>query len=152
MTNINKKLSKIVILLIIIQFIFAIMSTYQPVRADGGLGDIISGADDFLNAGQNTAVQGGMSSTTGDATTTIKTPTNAEIKAIIDNVYNILFPLGVMVTVIIGAVLGIKFMMASVEDKAKIKESLVPYIIGCFVIYGAFGIWKLAITIFSAIG
>lgn len=152
MTNINKKFLKIAILLIIIQFIFAIMSTYQPVRADGGLGGIISGADDFLNAGKNTAEQGGMSSTTGDATTTIKTPTNAEIKAIIDNVYNILFPLGVVVTVIIGAVLGIKFMMASVEDKAKIKESLVPYIIGCFVIYGAFGIWKLAITIFSAIG
>ena len=52
--------------------------------------------------------------------------------------------------VIIGMVIGIQFMTASVEEKAKIKESLVPYVVGCVVVFGAFGIWKLAVTVLSA--
>ena len=31
----------------------------------------------------------------------------------------------------------------NVEEKAKIKESMVPWIIGIFVSFGAFGIWKI---------
>ena len=68
---------------------------------------------------------------------------------IVNDLYNILFPLGVATTVIVGGALGIKFMWASADDKAKIKESLIPYGVGCVVIYGAFGIWRIAIEIFS---
>ena len=85
------------------------------------------------------------------STVTIGTPSDAEIKEIINDIYNILFPLAVVITVAIAGVLGIKFMMASAEDKAKLKESLVPYVAGCVVIYGAFGIWKLAIIVFSTL-
>ena len=35
----------------------------------------------------------------------------------------------------------------SVEEKANIKEVLVPYVVGCIVIFGAFAIWKLIVTI-----
>ena len=38
-------------------------------------------------------------------------------------------------------------MIGSVEEKAKIKDSMVPFIIGCLVAFGAFGIWELAIQI-----
>ena len=38
-------------------------------------------------------------------------------------------------------------MMASAEDKAKIKEAMIPYVIGCIVIYGAFFIWKVVIMV-----
>ena len=48
---------------------------------------------------------------------------------------------------IIGTVLGIKFMVASAEDKAEVKKALVPYIIGCAVIFGAFTIWNIAVNI-----
>ena len=54
---------------------------------------------------------------------------------------------GVALTAIIGVVLGIKFMIASVEDKAKVKEAFVPYIMGCIVIYGAFGIWRVFLVL-----
>ena len=40
-------------------------------------------------------------------------------------------------------------MAGSVEQKAKVKDSLVPYIVGCIVIFGAFGIWKLVIQILN---
>ena len=68
-----------------------------------------------------------------------------------NDLYSIVFPLGVAVTVIVGVVLGIKFMLASAEDKAKVKESMVPYVVGCIVIYGAFAIWKISIQLFSAL-
>ena len=52
-----------------------------------------------------------------------------------------------IVAVLIGAILGIKFMIGSVEEKAEIKAALVPFIIGCVVVFGAFGIWKIVVTI-----
>ena len=42
-------------------------------------------------------------------------------------------------------------MTGSVSQKAKIKETLIPYIAGCIVIFGAFGIWKLVVTIMSSV-
>lgn len=70
----------------------------------------------------------------------------SQLKANINDVYNIIFTIGVALSVVIGAVLGIKFMMGSVEEQAKVKETLLPYAIGCIVVFGAFGIWKLIIT------
>ena len=42
-------------------------------------------------------------------------------------------------------------MAGSVEQKAKVKDSLVPYIAGCIVIFGAFGIWKLVLTLLESV-
>ena len=39
----------------------------------------------------------------------------------------------------------------SVSEKANVKETLIPYIAGCIVIFGAFGIWKLVVTIMSKV-
>ena len=71
----------------------------------------------------------------------------ASFKINIDTIYTILLTVGIALTVIIGGILGIKFMMASAEDKAKIKEAMIPYVIGCIVIYGAFFIWKTVIIV-----
>ena len=38
-------------------------------------------------------------------------------------------------------------MVGSVDQKAKVKDSLIQYIVGCIVIFGAFGIWKIVLTI-----
>lgn len=48
---------------------------------------------------------------------------------------------------LVGTVLGIQFMVASAEDKAEVKKALVPYVIGCIVIFGAFTIWSIAVNI-----
>lgn len=66
-----------------------------------------------------------------------------------DLLFNSLLTIGTVAAVIVGAVLGIQFMVGSVEQKAKIKDSLIPYVAGCIVIFGAFGIWKLVITILN---
>ena len=64
-----------------------------------------------------------------------------------DLVYNTLLILGTCIAVIIAVVLGIQFITGSVEQKVKVKESLIPFVIGCVVIFGAFGIWRLVIVI-----
>lgn len=53
--------------------------------------------------------------------------------------------IAIIVMFFVGTILGIKFMLASAEDKAKVKESLVPYILGCIVIFGAFSIWEIVV-------
>ena len=62
-------------------------------------------------------------------------------------VYNILLAVAIVLAVIIGAMLGIKFMVGGADEKAMIKETLAPYIIGCIVVFGAFTIWTMAINI-----
>ncbi len=53
---------------------------------------------------------------------------------------------------IVGVVLGIQFITGSVETKAKVKESFNTICSRlCVVIFGAFGIWKLVITILQGL-
>lgn len=62
-------------------------------------------------------------------------------------VFNVFLVVGTIIAVLVGAVLGIKIMVATVEEKAKIKELMVPYIVGCIVMFSAFTIWKTVVTI-----
>ena len=61
--------------------------------------------------------------------------------------YNLLLGIGIIAAVIIGIILGTKYMLGSVEEKAAYKETLLVYVIGCVVIFGAFGIWKLTVNV-----
>ena len=92
-------------------------------------------------------MQKGQEGATADTDAT----SDDETKEFINILYNTLLTLGVIITIAVGGIMGIKFMLASAEDKAKIKESMVPYVVGSILIFGAFGIWKLFITIFSQI-
>ena len=76
---------------------------------------------------------------------------SSDLKFSSDFLFNMLFSIGVALTVIVGGILGIKFMLASAEDKAQIKELMIPYVAGCIVIYGAFGIWKLVVNVLGGI-
>lgn len=96
------------------------------------LSNIFGGADNFVNQGKTDA----------DNTLDMEALNNAS-----DLVYNTLLILGTCIAVIIAVVLGIQFITGSVEQKVKVKESLIPFVIGCVVIFGAFGIWRLVIVI-----
>ena len=98
---------------------------------DTSLSDVISGGDSFIDAGKD-----------GSAKIDKGSLQNAS-----SSIYNILLICGMIVAVLIGAILGIKFMIGSVEEKAEIKAALVPFVIGCIVVFGAFGIWKIVVTI-----
>ena len=122
---------KVIKILGIIIFIFTILFVQCSNVMASSASDIVSGADGFVEKGEEA-----------------DKPFSDDVSQILsDTIYNILFVIGVIVTVIAGAVLGIKFMTGSIEQKSKIKESLIPFFAGTAVIFGAFGIWKLAIII-----
>lgn len=116
------------IFFILIIFILMICSTHN-VQATT-ISNIIHGADGFITNGSSSDMIAGD-----------------KIKNLSDIIYNVLLILGTVIAVIVGSVLGIQFITGSVEQKAKVKDSLIPFVIGCVVIFGAFGIWKLVITI-----
>lgn len=116
----------IVILMLIINIIFFNINVVQATS----ISDVISGGDNFINAGSTS-----QSIDYSKLETTSKT------------IYNILLIIGMCVAVIVSGILGIQFIIGSVEEKAKIKDALIPFVIGCIVIFGAFGIWKIFISI-----
>lgn len=95
--------------------------------------DIFTGADDFLDIGGG---QAGVNSTIDD---TVLGDTS-------DLLYNVLLGISMIIAVIVGMVLGIKYMLATSEEKADIKQTLPAYIVSCAVVFGAFTIWKLVIN------
>lgn len=108
-------------------------SSAGSTSTDSGtsLSDVISGGDSFISDGKEGSAQ----------------INKWQLEGVSSGIYNILLICGVIVAVIIASVLGIKFMLGSVEEKADIKAAMVPFIIGCVVVFGAFGIWKIVVTI-----
>ena len=70
-----------------------------------------------------------------------------KLKSTSETIYNILFAIALVLAVGVGLVIGIQFIFGSVEEQAKVKETLVPYIIGVVIIFSAFTIWKIAVEI-----
>ena len=63
----------------------------------------------------------------------------------------ILWGAGVFVALIGGTILGIKYMFSSLEERANIKKSMMPYIIGTAIILGALTIWQTAVQLLENI-
>lgn len=99
------------------------------------IGDILSKGEDWTGTGSQHTGQ------TMDTT---------ELKKISSDLYNLLLAVATVVAVIVGAILGIKFMTAGIEQKVQVKEALFPYLISCIVVFGSLGIWKLVVKIMSS--
>lgn len=102
--------------------------------SSGALGGIIQGANSFISSGETASEK--MSQT--------------DLMNLSNNMYNILLVLGIVVAVIIGMILGIKFITTGADGKAEVKNALVPYFIGCVVVFGAFTIWKIVVDILQS--
>ena len=96
--------------------------------------DIMSEADDFISQGESSYELN-----------------DEALRETSNFLYNLLLGIGIIVAVAVGIVLGIKYMTGSIEEKADLKQALLGYVVSCVVIFGAFGIWRLAVNIFSNI-
>jgi len=97
--------------------------------ASESLDEVIEDGQDFVNAGQENEIETG------------------KLQNFSNIIYNILLSIGVVVAVTTGGIIGIKLMTAGVEEKAEVKQLLVPYLVGCVVVFGGFAIWKIAVTV-----
>ena len=66
-------------------------------------------------------------------------------------IYNAFFAIGTVVVIIVGAILGIQFMTAGIDEKVKVKQALFPYLISSIILFGSYGIWRLVIIIMDQI-
>ena len=55
----------------------------------------------------------------------------------------------ILVTVIILLVLGIKYMMGSASEKAEYKKTMIPYLVGAVLIFGASAITTVVVQLAS---
>ena len=62
-------------------------------------------------------------------------PEEPEIVNIGNVVVNVIKIIGSILSVIILITIGIKYMMGSVEEKAQYKKTLIPYVIGAFILF-----------------
>ncbi len=131
MKDIVKILGRIVLVILIIQMLYIPNNVY----ATDHWGSVVESGDEFLELGKN-------STTKSD---------KQEIQVAVDFAYNALLIIGIVASVLIGVILGIKYMTQSVEEQAKIKETLIIYAVGCIVTFGAFGIWKMVIEIMKQV-
>lgn len=124
----KKIISKVLLIVLLTFCIFSIIPSNIYATS---ISEIFSGADDFISKGQSGSNQ-------------------IPIKDVSNIIYNILLIIGVVVAIIVGLIIGIKFMTGSVEDKAKVKETFIAYIAGCIVVFGAFTIWKVVVTVIQS--
>lgn len=126
-----KKIFKFILFFIIILFFI----NGSKVYADTMLTDAISGGKDFL----------------GKANEVMSDEQKKSLQETSSSVYNTLLLISFVVVAVVGISLGIKFMMAGIEEKADVKHALVVWTIGAAVAYGAFGIWKVLVTFLNTI-
>lgn len=122
------KIFKLVLILMIILNIFG---TFQYVYADDGIGDIMREGKEFIDSADGDVLDQG------------------DVKQFSDNIFSAFMAVGMVIAVAVGTILGIQYMFSTVEEKAKSKQHLVVYVIGCAVLLGSFGIWKMVVELFN---
>lgn len=134
------KKRKPLILLIVTLLMIILLSSFNIVNAKinsnqrATIDDpdsIIDAANDWASGGEITIDQNKMDSS-------------------VNSVYRILLTIGIIVSLIWGAVLGVKFMFGSMEDRVDIKKYTLPYVIWVCVIFGSFIIWQVVVNIMQS--
>lgn len=150
----RKKLLLFLIISFIITLIFTIPTTSMakdPIYKEptisnpedkSGLDDMITDAEEFEN---------GKGAEVGESNSTIFQLNQGKLQSFSSGLFSVLIIAATAVTVVVGIVLGIKYMIGSVEEKAEYKKLLLPYVAGCVAIYGALGIWKMLVEILGSI-
>ena len=120
-----KKLSKILTAILLVAVIMALSTTIVRAGTDS------AAAVDGL-------FSGGSADTTG-------------ISNVGANIVSIITTIGIIVAVIVLLVLGIKYMMGSAAEKAEYKKTMIPYLVGAVLIFGASAIAKAVISMSQSI-
>ena len=68
-----------------------------------------------------------------------------------NQIIGIITTVGVVVAVIVLLVLGIKYMMGSASEKAEYKKTMIPYLVGAILIFGASAITKVVVALGAGI-
>ena len=88
-------------------------------------------------------IAGGLTGTTSNA--------QSDVTKIGNQLIGIITTVGVVVAVIVLLILGIKYMMGSASEKAEYKKTMIPYLVGAILIFGASAITKVVVGLAQGI-
>ena len=124
-----KKTIKLVSILLIAMVIVSGMATIS-LAAGGSGSDSASTVDGLF--------QGGSADTSG-------------LESVGTNLVDIITTVGIIVAVIVLLIIGIKYLMGSASEKAEYKKTMIPYLVGAVIIFGASAIAKAVIAMSESI-
>lgn len=61
---------------------------------------------------------------------------NSKVEEMTGKILSIITSIGMVLAVIVPAILGVKYMLGSVEEKAEYKKGMIPYVVGAFLLFG----------------
>lgn len=70
----------------------------------------------------------------------------------VGNVLGIINTIGIVVAIIVLMMLGIKYMLGSIEEKAEYKKAVIPYIVGMFLLVSVTTLPNIIYKIVTATG
>lgn len=68
---------------------------------------------------------------------------NSKMQDVGSKVLTIVTNVGIILSVVMMAIIGIKYMMESSEGKAEYKKNMIPYLVGALCVFGASSIAKV---------
>lgn len=125
-----KKSYKTIIAIIISLSILMYGQTVQALS----FGTIKSEGDDFISRGEGGSVL-----------------SISEVQDELFPVGGIMLGIATAVFIVVGLIMGVKYMIAGADEKAKLKEKLIWYVIAVIIAYGAVGLYNLAVTIMQVV-
>lgn len=66
---------------------------------------------------------------------TINNNNSTEFKPIIENILGYINVIGVVISVIVLVIIGIKYLLGSIEEKAEYKKTMTGYVIGALMLF-----------------
>ena len=73
------------------------------------------------------------------------------VQSLGNQIVGIITTVGVVVAVVVLLILGIKYMMGSASEKAEYKKTMIPYLVGAILIFGASAITKVIVGLAAGI-
>lgn len=123
-----KIFKKIGVILFIFILCISCMNCY--VNADGGT-DITQPAEGFISKGSGLAAGVGADG----------------LLAGVQTIASILVTVGIFVVAIAAIILGIQYMTSPPSKQAALRGQMIGLLVSAVVIFGAYGIWKIAVGI-----
>lgn len=124
----KSKILKIIVTIVMLLNVLPIIDS--NVYASSLFGNIQSSAENFLQIGKNN-----------------QKITAATAKDKILPIANMLVAIATVVFLIVGGIMGVQYMISGANERAQLKTKLIWFVIAVVVVYGAAGIFNIAVSI-----
>ncbi len=124
----KSKILKIIVTIVMLLNVLPIIDS--NVYASSLFGNIQSSAENFLQTGKDN-----------------QKITAATAKDKILPIANMLVAIATVVFLIVGGIMGVQYMISGANERAQLKTKLIWFVIAVVVVYGAAGIFNIAVSI-----